>query len=88
MGAWHVPGAAPLMLVEGSSRLLRPDEQVFESMLSGRTNQQAIPVEADHRPHVVVSFQRGLVDTAWRKISTPSAHVLHCSCTCASCAAG
>jgi hypothetical protein len=40
MGSWDVPGAAPLVLVEGSSRLLRPDEQVFEAMVEGWTNQQ------------------------------------------------
>ena len=39
-GSWDVPGAAPMQLVDGASRLLRPDEQVFESMLDGWVNQQ------------------------------------------------
>lgn len=39
-GTWVVPGSASQLLRDGSSRLLRPDEQVFEAMLAGWRDQQ------------------------------------------------
>jgi hypothetical protein len=38
-GTWLVPGSAPQLLRDASSRLLRPDEQVFEAMLAGWQDQ-------------------------------------------------
>jgi hypothetical protein len=68
-GSWDVPGAAPLLLIEGTSRLLRPDEQVFEAMVEGWVNQQLArslkksTIEA--RVAVVRRFQRHTNEYPW-----------------------
>jgi len=57
------------MLVEGSSRLLRPDEQVFESMLSGWMNQQVARglkrSTIDPRLRLILRFQRFTNEYPW-----------------------
>jgi integrase/recombinase XerC len=69
MGSWDVPGAAPLLLVEGSSRLLRPDEQVFEEMLEGWTSQQLARAlkrsTIEPRVRLVRSFQHYTNEYPW-----------------------
>jgi len=68
-GSWDVPGAAPLLLIDGTSRLLRPDEQVFEAMLEGWVNQQLArslkksTIEA--RVALVRRFQRHTNEYPW-----------------------
>jgi site-specific recombinase XerD len=68
-GSWDVPGAAPLLLVEGSTRLLRPDEQIFEAMLEGWANQQLARAlkrsTIEPRVRLVRRFQRYTNDYPW-----------------------
>lgn len=68
-GSWEVPGAAPRLLVAGSSRLLRPDEQVFEAMLGGWRAQQLSRNLAVNTVEVRLSavrrFQRFANDWPW-----------------------
>ena len=39
-GPWHGPGSAPPLFLAGDAPLLRADEQVFEAMLEGWSEQQ------------------------------------------------
>lgn len=68
-GTWLVPGSAPHLLRDGSSRLLRPDEQVFEAMLAGWQDQQLArslaPGTIGPRLAMVRRFQAFTNDYPW-----------------------
>jgi integrase/recombinase XerC len=68
-GSWGVPGAAPALFVLGEQRLLRPDEQVFESMLAGWRDQQLSrnlgEATVRRRLEGVRRFQRFTNDWPW-----------------------
>jgi len=67
--AWNVPGAAPLRLLDGPARLLRPDDQVFGQMVDGWATQQAargLGVETIRsRISAIGRFQRFTNDYPW-----------------------
>lgn len=73
-GSWKVPGAAPELFVVGGTPLLHADEQMFEAMLSGWSDQQtARNLHADtvaERARAVRRFQRftGEWPWAWRPV--------------------
>ena len=73
-GSWKVPGAAPELFVVGGTPLLHAEEQMFEAMLSGWSDQQtARNLHADtvaDRARSLRRFQRftGEWPWAWRPV--------------------
>src|SRR5215813_9705077 len=86
VSAMIVRGSAGAMLAdtpteEGYRVACPPTERPARSLPSRSTPYRS-------RPQAACRFQRGLVDTGWGKIFTPSARVLRRSCTPASAALG
>jgi len=68
-GSWKVPGAAPALYMAGSAALLHAEEQVFEAMIAGWSDQQcARNLNADtvtDRARAVRRFRRFTNDWPW-----------------------
>jgi hypothetical protein len=68
-GSWKVPGAVPALYMAGSAALLHAEEQVFEAMLAGWSDQQcARNLNADtvtDRARAVRRFRRFTNDWPW-----------------------
>jgi hypothetical protein len=64
-----VPGTAPALFVVGDAPLLRADEQVFDAMIQGRSDQQLSrglrPDTISGRTLMIQRFQRFSVDWPW-----------------------